>query len=230
MHHYRCWRVFVTKTNAIRTSDTVHFEDNLETGHPYDPYKTATLAANDLARALEPHLSKNDTKTIQALRALKDIFNTNAANMGKTTKKEVTTPNESRILTRSHHRDDNDDRDDPIETRDTAQRVGQRNPIASPNYTSQRVGRDYPIDTRPISQRVGRDYPIDTNPKDTVQRVIPIINDGPATRLRSRTISRGYRTPYQLRQGLFCGLSCGGDVNAITHRFQFTKPKESVST
>ena len=35
MHHYRCWRVYITKTRSLRVTDTIHFVDEVEM--TYDP-------------------------------------------------------------------------------------------------------------------------------------------------------------------------------------------------
>ena len=82
LHHYRCWKIYVTKTAATQGCDTVKFFRELFKIPILSSADTATQAVLELPEALQhPHadlpyapLSDN---TITALKELSDIF-TNA--------------------------------------------------------------------------------------------------------------------------------------------------------
>ena len=82
LHHYRCWKIYVTKTASTRVCDTVKFFPKKFNMPSLSSADTATREALELTEALRhphtnipyAHLSDN---TITAIKDLSDIF-TNA--------------------------------------------------------------------------------------------------------------------------------------------------------
>jgi hypothetical protein len=78
-HHYRCWNIYVTKTNAERIGDTVEFFPQHGTMPTLSSRDTAIKAAIQLTDALQnPHpagpFAPLDTSTLSALEHLSELF------------------------------------------------------------------------------------------------------------------------------------------------------------
>ena len=79
LHHYRCWKIYVTKTAATRVCDTVKLFPKQFKMPSLSSANTATWAALELPEALRhPHTNityaRLSDNTITALKELSDIF------------------------------------------------------------------------------------------------------------------------------------------------------------
>ena len=79
MEHYRCHRVFITKTKAERITNTVEFFHHKHPPPMANPTELAIHAVNDLVKALEqPHPiiipTPKENNQLRALKALAEIF------------------------------------------------------------------------------------------------------------------------------------------------------------
>jgi hypothetical protein len=74
MEHYRCYKVYVSRTRAIRVSDQVHFQHKYITNPAISPESHVVAAAQQLTIALKGNIPAGN-KTLNGLKKLSKIFN-----------------------------------------------------------------------------------------------------------------------------------------------------------
>jgi len=85
MQHHRCFRVYITKTRATRTSDTVQFKHQYITNPAVSPESHVVAAAQQLATALQGNIPAGN-KTTEALKMVSNLFTNIAAAKSKVAK------------------------------------------------------------------------------------------------------------------------------------------------
>ena len=74
MEHYRCYKIYVSRTRAIRISDQVHFEHKYITNPEISPKSHVVATAQQLTIALKGNIPAGN-KTLEGLKKLSEIFN-----------------------------------------------------------------------------------------------------------------------------------------------------------
>ena len=74
MEHYRCYKVYVSRTKAIRVSDQVHFQHKYITNPAISPKSHVVAAAQQLTIALKGNIPAGN-ETLDGLKKLSKIFN-----------------------------------------------------------------------------------------------------------------------------------------------------------
>ena len=106
LHHYRCWKIYVTKTAATRVCDIVKFFPEEFKIPILSSADTATQSVLELTKALQhPHDDQPyepfSDNTITALKDLSDIFtNANIANPTLPSSSQPDTPKLPKVKTR----------------------------------------------------------------------------------------------------------------------------------
>jgi hypothetical protein len=85
MQHHQCFRVYITKTRAMRISDTVFFKHQYITNPTVSPESHVVAAAQQLATALKDNIPAGN-KTTEALRKVSKLFTKIAATKNEAAK------------------------------------------------------------------------------------------------------------------------------------------------
>jgi hypothetical protein len=73
MEHHQFFRVYITKTQATRVSDTVQFKHQYITNPTISPKSHVVAAAQQLAQTLKGHIPVGN-KTVGALTKVSELF------------------------------------------------------------------------------------------------------------------------------------------------------------
>jgi hypothetical protein len=73
MEHHRCYRVYITKTQSTRVSDTVAFQHQYITNPTISPESHVVAAAQQLATALNGNILAGN-ETAEALTKVSALF------------------------------------------------------------------------------------------------------------------------------------------------------------